>query len=239
MGSTSQTHPGRVEFRALAKPGGGVRTLSLLRPGDSVRYRALSRPAAVRIEAALTPGVMANRSGPVLGLRPLGRARREWQARVTRSVLGRERAVVVASDVHDFYPSVREPALLRALHLVDVPEAKATALMSFLHELWDEGVRGLPIGPEPSAILANAVLAAADRAVGATGVILIRWVDDVVFVAGDRHQAVRALEAWSAALGHMGLQINEAKTRTFTDRDQALTSLLPGTRSFGMGRVMA
>lgn len=239
MGTASEARPRRVEFTSVAKPGGGVRTLSLLRPGDAARYRSLSRPAAVRIEVTLSPGVMANRSGPRLGLRPLRQARRDWQARVARSVLGRERAVVVTSDVKDFYPSIGERTLSNVLRTCDVPEAEALALMAFLRGLWDEGVEGLPIGPEPSGILANGVLAAADRAARATGVSLIRWVDDVVLVADDHQQAQVALATWSAVVEQTGLHMNEAKTRTFMDRDEALTSLLPGAGSIAARRVVA
>src|SRR5205809_1035983 len=74
-------------------------------------------------------------------------------------------------------------------------------LGAFHRALRDEGVRGLPVGPDPSAILANGILAIADRAAAAeAGGHPIRWVDDVVLVAAGRRSATRAFDAWRRAL---------------------------------------
>jgi len=71
----------------------------------------------------------------------------------------------------------------------------------------------LPVGPEPSAVLANAVLAPVDLAVAAAGVPHVRWVDDVVAFVPGRRRAVRVTDAVRRELEAMGLRPNEAKTR--------------------------
>ena len=58
-------------------------------------------------------------------------------------------------------------------------------LLAQLARLGQTGVRGLPVGPDPSAWMAEAVLAIADERARLAGTAPIRWVDDVVF-AGDR-----------------------------------------------------
>jgi hypothetical protein len=138
---------------------------------------------------------------------------------------------MVVSDVESFYPSVGERALSRALRMAGVPLTSVSALSAFLRGLWEAGVEGLPVGPEPSAILANCVLAGADEAVLERGVALARWVDDVVLVASDRHGAERAYRSWTAALAEAGLRPNEAKTRLMRCRDEALEVVLAGSCS--------
>jgi hypothetical protein len=85
----------------------------------------------------------------------------------------------------------------------------------------------LPVGPEPSAVLANLVLAGADRTLREAGAPHIRWVDDfVVFTAG-RAQSIRALDALRRSLGESGLELSEPKTKIL-DVDEARDRLLTG-----------
>jgi hypothetical protein len=122
--------------------------------------------------------------------------------------------VVVAGDVRDCYGSFRAPALL--------PLQVPGELTAFLESLWDRGVDGLPIGPDPSAILANAILAIADHEAAAAGCRPVRWVDDVVFAAAGRRTAHRAFDAWRRALEGLGLEAHDGKTRWALSRADAL-----------------
>jgi len=128
------------------------------------------------------------------------------------------------SDVRDCYPSMGE----RALEALGC----SGALASFLRALEEAGVRGLPVGPDPSAILANGVLAHADRAAAAAGCRPIRWVDDVVLVAAGRRPAIRAFDAWRRGLAELGLEAHDGKSRMFTDVREALTTV-GGSRASG------
>ena len=76
------------------------------------------------------------------------------------------------------------------------------------------GVRGLPVGPDASAVLANAVLAPVDRALREAGIDHLRWVDDVVLSGPDPEAAVSTLRE---ALGRIDLRLNERKTRIVLD----------------------
>jgi hypothetical protein len=66
-------------------------------------------------------------------------------------------------------------------------------------------------------VLANAVLAAADRALDRWEVPYLRWVDDVVAGAPDRAAAGRVLAGLAVVLGRLGLALNESKTRVVVD----------------------
>jgi hypothetical protein len=185
-------------------PRGGERRIARLDPRDDAIYRRLVAPLVPAIERSLGREVFANRAvdGRIV---PWPRQRRAWR-RATRSAIARvDDVAVIVSDVRDCYGSMGERAL--------APMAPDRELVAFLRTLTEEGVRGLPVGPDPSAILANGILAIADHEAAAAGCHPIRWVDDVIFVAAGRRSAQRAFDAWRRSLEGMGLQAHDGKTR--------------------------
>jgi len=202
----------------VPKPGGGHRRLIHLDADDSARYRALVRPVAVAIESRQGPGVIANRlamgAGPSL-LSPWPPARRRWRA-VMRQLASRA-PVVVTADIADCYGSVTAGTVCRALRRCGVDDARADDLEAFLRSLEMRGVRGLPIGPEPSALLANAVLTTGDRALLRLGLRPFRWVDDLVVACPSASVADLAIEALDEALRGEGLRLHGTKTARWLD----------------------
>ena len=122
-------------------------------------------------------------------------------------------------DVRDCYGSIAPETIAALLG----PEAAPA--VAVLRHLRDEGVRGLPVGPEPSAILANAVLSAMDEAIRATGARHRRWVDDVI-VWGTLDEVRRARATLDGAVARVGLALHDRKTRWLLDRDEARASML-------------
>lgn len=202
-----------VRVMAVARASGGFRRLARLDPADRAAYhRAVSRLVPA-IEGSLWPCVRANRvrgrgARAWTSLEPWGPARRGFGRAVRRLAAWGD---VTLIDVRDCYGSI-EPrvveASLRGLWREDVAD-----VVRLLRRFEDDGVRGLPIGPEPSAILANAILSGLDRAIGRSGARHLRWVDDVVVVGRDEAEAARAMEAAREALTALGLALNEQKTR--------------------------
>jgi hypothetical protein len=94
-----------------------------------------------------------------------------------------------------------------------VPFPDVRRCVAVLCDLADEGVRGLPIGPAPSAVIANAVLVAGDEALVASGAEFVRWVDDWWLAARSAGHAIELVEVLAAALQPLGLRLHEAKTR--------------------------
>lgn len=202
----------------VPKPGGGHRQLVHLDAGDSSRYEALVRPVAVAIESRQGPGVIANRlafgAGPSM-LSPWHPARRRWRAVMRR--LATRAPVIVTADVADCYGSVTAETVRRALRRCGVDDVRADDLEAFLRSLEMRGVRGLPIGPEPSALLANAVLATGDRALLRLGLRPFRWVDDLVVACPNASVADLAIEALDEALRGEGLRLHGTKTARWLD----------------------
>jgi hypothetical protein len=208
---------GPIRWERCSKPGGGDRWLVRFDQRDQRTYRDLVLPLVPRIERSVGPLAFADRTTSDGRIRPWPGARSAWRRAVLRSIARAPGPVVIVSDVRDCYASVGE----RALEAV----ACSVELRTFLRGMADAGVRGIPVGPEPSAILANGVLAYADGAAAAAGCCPIRWVDDVVMVAAGRRPVVRAFDAWRRALGELGLEAHDGKTRMFTDVGEALVKI--------------
>jgi hypothetical protein len=203
--------------RVLALRDRGPRDLVVLHPALAGRYAALVAAVAGRVEAALSPAVVANRVAthsidpPSIRLRPW-RAERSWFSRRLATLAGTSPYVVV-TDVVACYATIA-PGVVEA-SLVELgcgPEASA-AVSSFLRGLGRHGVHGLPVGPDASAVLANAVLARVDRALSSARIAHVRWVDDVVAAAEDASDARRVLGVVDDALAALGLTRHLGKTR--------------------------
>ena len=208
---------GPIRWERHSKLGGGDRWLARLEPRDERTYRRLVLPLVPHIERSIGPGAFAGRAAPDGRLRPWPGARSAWRRAIRGSIAMQAGSVVIVSDVRDCFPSVGE----RALEVVGCPGE----LSSFLRALAETGVPGLPVGPDPSAIFANGVLAHADGAATAAGCRPIRWVDDVVLVAAGRHPVIRAFDAWRRGLAELGLEAHDGKTRMFTDAGEALFTI--------------
>jgi len=227
--------PLELDIVEVPKSGGGVRAMTFLGPGDDARYRRLVARMVLRVDASLHAGVVANRVGSWDGSRGWTRERARWRLDIARALAAEDRPVMVLSDVRSCYASVRDEALVRGLARARIEEPESAALRAFLGGCRRAGVEGLPIGPAPSAVLANAVLAVADDALVGTGVRFARWVDDVVIVAPGASAARRAWDSWAGALREVGLHAHEGKTRLIADREEARSALLLGRSSLMPG----
>jgi hypothetical protein len=196
-----------VRHEPLVLPDGRVRRLVTLSPDLEARYEAAILPWLTALERRLGPTVYTNRAAAGGGLLPVGPAWQRWRRAVTwADVRG---GFVVRGDVADCYGSIAPSVAANALASVGADPA---VLVEVLGTVARTGVRGLPIGPWPSAVIANVVLADADREVAATGARIHRWVDDVLVVCDDGRRAAAALDAWVDGLRALGLSANPWKT---------------------------
>ncbi len=215
------TEIGTIE---IAKAGGGIRTLTVLGPRDLRRYEAAVAAVVPAVERSLGEVAIANRARPVaagLRLEPWSRARDRYRRKVAAAVTGPFRVAFVG-DVRDCYGSITHGEVARALRCIGAHEDDVEAVVETLRGFEERGVRGLPVGPPPSAVLANAVLAPVDRAVaGAVDGPVLRWVDDVVACATARQSVRRAAAIFERSLAELGLAPHEGKSSTI-DEPRAL-----------------
>jgi hypothetical protein len=205
---------GRIGFVSV-RYAGGVRVLTLLGPAARQEYLALVAPVAPAIESALSDRVVAHRVArceadpPQLRLRPWQIERRAFALRLRDLTAGAP--TIGIADVRRCYASI-SPWTVEWV-LGDLGVCSAHEVGAFLARLERAGGRGLPVGPEASAVLANAVLARADEALRSAGVEHLRWVDDVVIAATGPTEASRGIAVLADAVGALGLRLNEGKTR--------------------------
>ena len=205
----------RDAWRVARTP--AARELVVLHPSLDARYASLVASIAADVEGCLSPVVAANRlvgwsvDPPRLRFRPWRDERSAFNARLARLATGS--GCLVFADVRGCYRSIHPEAIGWALRAAGCDAFESARLVSFLRGLEAIGIVGLPVGPEPSPVLANAVLAAVDRSLAAFGITHLRWVDDVVAVAAGPVEAERVIAIVRAALEPVGLKLNERKTR--------------------------
>lgn len=199
----------------------GVRWLAHLDPVAAAAYAAAIAPLVPTIESALPPNVVANRVAevrkhpPGIRLEAWASARIRFRALVAE--LAADAGAVLVADVRDFYGSVEPVVLAGALARLGCGLGDVRQAVEEVHRLSAYGVRGLPIGPEPSAVLANAVLSGPDAALAAAGFRHVRWVDDVLVFTSDAAGARDALGVLTATLSRARLRPAPEKTRILAD----------------------
>ena len=214
-GLVATTSIGRVRFVSV-RHARGSRRVAILDPDTLRTYTHLVAEIGATVEAALSQRVVANRvdtcavEPPALRLRPWRAERDAFAARL--SELAEAGGVLTFADVRRCYASISPSTVGAELRRLGV--GTAGAIEAFLRGLEPDGVRGLPVGPDPSAVLANAVLGRADLALERAGVPHVRWVDDVVLSSSDPRGALGVLRG---ALEEIGLRLNERKTRIVLD----------------------
>lgn len=213
-----------------------VRALAQLDPRDERAYAGAVARVAPRIEERLSPRVVANRvrthTSSGLVLEPLWVSRRRfcvaiagWEARPPGALL--------LADVRSCYASVAPRVVFDRLVLSGCHPAEAGAVTQLLERFGADGVPGLPVGPPASAVLANAVLAAADQALASSGAEHVRWVDDFVTAAPNVDAARRLLSVLREALGALGLSLAGEKTRV-VEEPSVIREALRGTGLSGL-----
>lgn len=230
--SPNRTLAPRPRLVQTPKRGGGVRWLSFLDRPTAARYASLVASVAPTIEAELGEEVVANRARA--GVSPIGLRLRPWQpARDAFLRKGRRLApdagVFVVADVHRCYPSIGADLVGRTLRRLGCARSEVLDLTALLEAIDEAGSSGLPIGPDPSAVLANAVLAGADGVLRAAGVRHLRWVDDFWIFAPDNRQAAAALRSLGGWLEGQGLSLAPGKTRML-ERPEEIASVVTGGR---------
>jgi reverse transcriptase-like protein len=204
-----------------ALPGPKVREVTVLHPALAARYTALVAAVAQRVEGGLSRSVAANRVAtasvdpPRLVLRSFRDERATFGRRLAR--LARRTPCLLFADVRACYPSIGPGVVGSGLRDLGCDRSSADAVVAFLGGLEERGVAGLPVGPDPSAVLANAVLAEADRALERVRAVHLRWVDDLVVAVEGSEEAAAVLGVLREALDRIGLRLNDAKTRLVLD----------------------
>ena len=193
-----------------------VRSIHVLDPSDHARYLAVVSRLAPCIEPGLSASVVADRAvdwSRGLTIEPWRRAHRRYRTLVRR-LLRKRRGAVLVADVRECFERIRPDVVVEVLGRMGCAPQDVRHLEVLLARFAAAGVRGLPVGPSPSAVLANAVLSIGDDAIAAEGARHVRWVDDFLVAADGEGDAARLREALRVSLAGWGLDLAEEKCRT-------------------------
>jgi hypothetical protein len=134
------------------------------------------------------------------------------------------------TDVTKYYPSV-ELDLLRELLLRQGCYEKAVRRIDCCFKFWQRfcGLKGLPIGPEASAVLGNFFLSRVDQSIVAGNADHLRYGDDILVFTESRSLGQAIIGVIDRELKSLGLTISAEKTRYFDDPDEARANLSDAT----------
>jgi hypothetical protein len=136
---------------------------------------------------------------------------------------------VAECDIKKFFDSISHEVVRRRWRDVGFEDAAGKVLEAYLGVYAVETGcvrRGLPQGGSFSTVLANLVLAEADRAVLDVDdgrLFYARYCDDVVFVHPDEAVCRRAMDAYAAALAKLDLPMHEVRPFVYKPADGSPT----------------
>jgi hypothetical protein len=209
-----------ITFSTIPKRSGGFRVITRLAQPDDMRYRNAIAKIAARVESVLPVAAVADRAttgryafsrGPAFSREGFRPARRRFRSRARALARSRPGPVVLA-DVRSCFASITSEVVGERLLRLGCHPAEVGSVLSILERFGEHGVAGLPVGPQASAVLANAVLGAADEAVVASGAHHLRWVDDFLIFPRRERDAAEVLERLAAALDELGLELASEKS---------------------------
>lgn len=199
---------------------GGERVLTTLTPSASRAYTVATLRAAGGAERRLGRAVVANRIDARGQLEPWRRARARWRSDLAAAARESSVEAVFKGDVRDCYGAMTIALVGRRLTATGADTASVRAVLGLLDACAEQGVRGLPVGPGASAVLANIVMATVDDRLRSAGLAFRRWVDDVVVVAPCPQGVLVAHDAFRRGLDELGLAPNPEKTRVLNHRTE-------------------
>jgi hypothetical protein len=197
---------------------GGERVLTALTPSGSRAYTVATLRAAGGAERRLGHEVVANRIDAGGRLEPWRRAHARWRCDLAAAARECSVEAVFKGDVRDCYGAMSIALVGRRLTATGADIATVRTVLELLDACAEQGVRGLPVGPGASAVLANVVMATVDDRLRSAGLAFRRWVDDVVVLAPGRRGGLVAHDAFRRGLDELGLAPNPEKTRVMNHR---------------------
>ncbi len=208
--------PGAVCSFPLPKPGKDeLRRLAHLHPMDDLRLRLLVdrmlKKASLQVHARAF-GARLVSGPPGWEIESSNRAWQDLRDCASAMIASGRFATLVKCDVRRCYPSITADAVQQALVWQGFDAKRIAPLVEMLRALLFVGApKGLPIGPEASAVVAGLVLGVVDQAMANAGLAHLRYSDDSFVLVPHGASTTHAYDTYCEALGSIGLEPNSAK----------------------------
>lgn len=216
--------PGAVCSFPLPKPGKDeLRRLAHLHPLDDLQMRMLVDRLLNKVPLRVHPHAFGARlvSGPP-GWK-IESSNRAWQdlRDCASAMIASERyATLVKCDIRRCYPSITAEVVERALAWQGFDAKLTRPLVAMLSGLQLVGSpKGLPIGPDASAVIAGLVLGVVDRAMADAGLSHLRYSDDSFIFVPNGADTTHAYDVYCGALDSIGLEPNPDKYEEYSVGD--------------------
>lgn len=152
------------------------------------------------------------------------KALQEWRVKHSAKAM-----FVAECDIKKFFDTIAHNVVQRRWNEIGFDPLAEKIFEAYLaaYSCSESERRGLPQGGSLSTVLANLVLAAADKAVQGTDdghLFYARFCDDVVFIHPDETMCRRAMEAYMAALDGLDLYIHPVEPFIYKPADGSTTN---------------
>jgi hypothetical protein len=135
------------------------------------------------------------------------------EATLTDKAIKLENAVVVQTDISNFYEHIYHHRLENCIaDLFGDKSTVASQIDRLLSNFSSGRSFGLPVGGQCARILAELLMTSIDEKLSAKGIIWHRYVDDFTLITKSQEDAYHALSVLSHALADYGLSLNRSKT---------------------------
>jgi hypothetical protein len=192
----TQSFSGPPRAVAWPKARGGYRVVHQLEPLDAIVYVALVHSVASQIgksrmgpEVACSYRILVDRSSFFAGGSGFARYRNQCEK------LSRRYKYVLTTDISDFYNQIYLHRVCNALELVANNKSAGAEIERFITKLNNKASQGIPVGPAPSVVLAEAVMMDVDQHIANEGFDHVRYVDDIRIFSDSKEALERCLES--------------------------------------------
>jgi hypothetical protein len=190
--------PRAVQQMLMPKANASYRIATQLDPLDTLVFGALIHECAQQVERYRVPEAQATVCSNRISLQSDGTlfaSESGWKAFHKKSnelALSRRFSHILSTDISDFYNQLSHHRINNVLQSAGIEEARSKSIESFLSRINARQSRGLPVGPLPAAVLAEAALDDVDKFLLARGLVFTRFVDDYRIFCVDPAQAKKA-----------------------------------------------
>lgn len=192
----TQSFVGQPRGVAWPKARGGFRVVHQLEPLDAIVYVALVHSVASQIgksrmgpEVACSYRILVDRSSFFAGGSGFARYRNQCER------LSQKYKYVLTTDISDFYNQIYLHRVCNALDLVAANKGVGAEIERFITKLNNKASQGIPVGPAPSVVLAEAVMMDVDQHIANEGFDHVRYVDDIRIFSDSKEALERCLES--------------------------------------------